>query len=97
MLGSKGGHGRIAMRAEPSKLARLVVAYHEKFGRHVPESALRSLDARDLAPILHDALATGVPLFETRWDSDPEVGFRPGGCCIVQEDPRIGPDGEWLH
>ena len=50
------------MRAEPSMLAQLVIAYHEKFGRHVPESALRLLAAGDLAAMLQDALATNVPL-----------------------------------
>jgi len=84
------------MRVEPSKLARLVVAYYEKFGRHVPESALRILDAGDLASMLQDSLATCTPLSETGWDTDPEIGFRPGGCCI-QWAPGRTPDGEWLH
>ena len=59
------------MRVEPSKLARLVVEYHEKFGHHVPESVLRVLDAGTLAPMLQDALATGVPL------SGDGMGLRP--------------------
>jgi hypothetical protein len=45
------------MRAEPSKLAQLVIAYYEKFGRHVPTSALRYLDAGELAAHLQDSLA----------------------------------------
>jgi hypothetical protein len=91
------------MRVEPSKLARLVVAYHEKFGRHVPASALRVLDAGDLVPILQDALATGAPLPETGWDSAPPIGFSPPrGCCIVceeseQQTPGKEPDDEWLQ
>ncbi len=90
------------MKAEPSKLARLVIAYYEKFGRHVPESALRLLDAGDLAPMLQDSLATGVPLSETGWDRAPPIGFSPRGCCIVlggarDPTPTKGPDDEWLQ
>ena len=40
------------MGAEPSLLAQLVIAYNEKFGRHVPESALRLLAAGEFAPML---------------------------------------------
>ena len=90
------------MRAEPSKLARLVVAYHEKFGCHVPELALLALDAGDLAQILQDSLATGVPLSETGWGWASPIGFSPRGCCIFNEEPEQatptkGPDGEWLQ
>ena len=82
------------MRVEPSKLARLVVEYHEKFGHHVPESALRVLDAGTLAPMLQDALATGVPLSETGWDSAPLIGFSPRGCCIHHGGARA-PNTGW--
>ena len=90
------------MKAEPSKLARLVIAYYEKFGGHVPESALRALDAGDLAPILQNALATDAPLSETGWNRAPPIGFSPRGCCIVLEEPENptpakGPDDEWLQ
>ena len=34
------------MKPEPSRLAPLVTAYYEKFGRYVPESALRHLEHR---------------------------------------------------
>ena len=62
MLGSKTGRGKNPMRTKPSKLAQLVIAYQEKFRRHVPESALRLLNAGDLAAMLQDSLASGVPL-----------------------------------
>jgi hypothetical protein len=52
------------MRAERSKLARLVIAYHERFGRHVPEPALRRVDAGLLAALVQDSLVTGVPISE---------------------------------
>ena len=85
------------MRAEPSKLAQLVIAYYEKFGRHVPESAQRTLDAGVLAPMLQNALATAVPLSETGWESPSPIEFSPWGCCIEQGFPMRGPDGEWLQ
>jgi hypothetical protein len=50
------------MKAEPSKLAQLVVAYHKKLGQHAPESALRHVDTGDLAAMLEASLTTGVPL-----------------------------------
>ena len=43
------------MKAEPSKLAQLVVAYHKKLGQHAPESALRHVDTGDLAAMLEAA------------------------------------------
>jgi hypothetical protein len=46
------------MRAEPSLLAQLVITYHARFGRHVPDLALRLLTTGDLAAMLRDALAT---------------------------------------
>jgi|SRR5450631_1619328 hypothetical protein len=48
------------MRAELSKLARLVIAYHERFGRHVPEPTLRRVDAGRLAAFVQDSLVTGA-------------------------------------
>jgi hypothetical protein len=47
---------------EPSILARLVIAYHERFERHVPEAALRRVEAGLLAAIVQESLATGVPI-----------------------------------
>ena len=91
------------MRAEPSKLAQLVIAYHEKFGRHVPESAQRLLAAGDLAAILQLSLATNVPLPEAGWDPDSSFEFSPHGGCIIRDEnpepvkPTKGPDGEWLQ
>ena len=89
------------MRTEPSRLAQLVIAYQEKFGRHVPESALRFLKAGDLAAMLQFSLATGVSLPETGWGREP-MEFSPRGCIVRSESsesavPRKGPDGEWLH
>jgi hypothetical protein len=91
------------MRAEPSKLALLVIAYYEKFGRHVPKSALRLLDAGDLAAILRDSLATGVSLSETKWGRVAPLEFSPRGCCNIRDEspesaaPTKGPDGGWLQ
>ena len=81
------------MRVEPSKLAQLVIAYHEKFGRYVPAPALRRLDARDLAPMLQDSLGTGWG-----WASPSE--FSPRGCIVREENPERGTptkesDDEW--
>jgi hypothetical protein len=92
------------MSVEPSKLVQLVIAYHEKFGRHVPAPALRLLNAGDLAAILQDSLATGVPLLETGWGRASPIEFNPRGCIVIVDDenperdtPTKGPDGEWLH
>ncbi len=90
------------MRFEPSILARLVIAYRETFGRHVPDGALRTLDARKLAPMLENALAAGAPLSETGWKPDYPFPYSPFGCCLdlgesEQETPTKQPDGEWLH
>jgi hypothetical protein len=90
------------MRAEPSLLAQLVISYHEKFGRHVPESALRLLTAGNLAAMLQDALATNVQLAESGWGPDSPFEFSPRGCCIILEEPEhsaptMGPDGELLQ
>jgi hypothetical protein len=83
------------MRVELSKLAQLVIAYHEKFGRYVPARVLRLLDA---APIIQDSLATGVPLSETGLDW-ASIEYSARGCCIVDErpTPTTGPNGELLH
>ena len=80
------------MRVEPSKLAQLVIAYHEKFGRYVPAPALRLLDAGDLAAILQDSLATGVPLSETGWGWASPMEFSPRGCCLPYENPERDAD-----
>ena len=70
------------MKAEPSKLAQLVIAYHEKFGRHAPEPALRRVDAELLAALIQNSLATGVPISEGEfgWLSRREYG--PRGCML---------------
>ena len=89
------------MKPEPSKLARLVVAYYEKFGHHVPEAALRQVDARDLAAMLEKSLAAGVPIAETKsgsvwpWEFSPRGCIRDGGEEHVT--PTKGPDGERLQ
>jgi hypothetical protein len=89
------------MRVDPSLLAQLVIAYHEKFGRHVPESALRLHAAGDMAAMLQDALATSVPLTEAGLGSDSPLEFSPRGCIVREEPyrapPKKGPDGEWLQ
>ena len=88
------------MRAEPSKLAQLVIAYYEKFGRHVPESALRLLDAAVLATHLQNSLANNLPLPATGWVRDsPDVVF---WCALpdwgrTRGTPRKKPNGEWLQ
>jgi hypothetical protein len=88
------------MRGEPSKLAQLAIAYHKKFGRHVPESCLRLHEAGELATVLQRSLATEVPLSEAVRASPFE--FSPRGCCVpnkrpVRRVPRKGPGGEWLQ
>lgn len=87
----------------PSKLAQLVIAYRERFGRHVPEAALR-LPAGDLAAVLQNSLVTDVPLSEEGWGRAVPTGFSPrefrsGGCILRDEEsaPTKGPDGEWLQ
>ena len=90
------------MRDEPSELARLVVAYRERFGRHVPEPALRRVDAGLLAALLQDALATGVPISEGEFGWFKPTEYRRGGCILRDENPERatptkGPDGEWLQ
>ena len=82
------------MRVELSKLVQLVIAYHEKFGRYVPAAALRLPDA---APIIQDALATGVPISETGLGCASPIEFSPRG-CIMDRNPEMRlPNGEWLH
>ena len=89
------------MKVEPSKLSQLVIAYHARFGRHVPEPTLRRVDAG----------ALGGPYFKTR---SPAVfrsrrltgagscreSYRRGGCIVRFENPeratpKRGPDGRW--
>jgi hypothetical protein len=85
------------MRSEPSKLARLVILYFEKFGRYLPESVLRRFHAGELVPILQAALANGVPLSDAEWDL-PSLEFGPGGCIMREPGmPKKRSDGEWLH
>ena len=76
------------MKPERSKLARLAIAYYVKFERHVPAPALRLLNAGDLAAILQDSLATGVPISEGEfgWFKPPE--YRLGGCILRDETPN---------
>jgi hypothetical protein len=91
------------MRFEPSRLAGLVIAYYETFGRHVPEAALRTVKAVELAQKLEEAVATGVPLGETGWESasdrEYQCAYSPRGCCIDLDEAtgRKGPDGNWIH
>jgi hypothetical protein len=95
------------MKSEPSKLAQLVISYYQKFGRHVPESALRLLGAGDLAAYLQDSLATNVPLAETGCGTPSSFEFSPhefrrGGCIVSDKSPESptptkGPNGEWLQ
>ncbi len=91
-------HGRILNDIQTVE-AGAVIAYHEKFGRHVPARVLRLLDA---APILQDALDTGVPLSETGWGRVSPIEFSPRGCMVRDERPEPvtptnEPDGEWLQ
>jgi len=76
------------MKREPSILAGLVIAYHERFGRHVPEPALRRVDAGLLTALLQESLATGVPISEGEfgWFKPPE--YRLGGCILRDETPN---------
>ena len=74
------------MKPEPSTLARLVIAYHERFGRHVPEPALRRVDAGTLASLIQDALATGVPIAEAEGCYDSPFEFPLGGCILREEN-----------
>lgn len=88
------------MNPERSTLACLVVAYHERFGRHVPEPALRRVDAGLLSTLLQDSLATGVPISEGEFGWFRPLDFRPGGCIRREESPdratpKRKPDGKW--
>jgi hypothetical protein len=75
------------MKREPSILAGLVITYHERFGRHVPEPEVRRVDAGLLAALIQDSLATGVPTSdgEFGWVRPPEYG--PGGCILRDDIP----------
>ena len=85
------------MKREPSILAGLVIAYHERFGRHVPETALRLLDAGDLAAALQNSVASGVALPETGWGLQSEFH-----CCVLRFEnperaaPKKRPGGRWI-
>ena len=88
------------MRAESSKLARLVIAYYQKFGRHVPEPTLRRVDAGHLAALIQGALTSGVPLSEADWGWIVPRGYGRCGCIVRFENPerarpKRGPDGRW--
>jgi hypothetical protein len=90
------------MNPEPSALARLVIAYHEMFGSHAPESVLRRADPGDLAAMLEASLATGVPIAEAELGYASPVEFNPRGCVLRSDNPdratpKKGPDGEWLQ
>jgi len=90
------------MRTELSRLARLVITYYVKFGRHVPEMALRTRDAEVLASIIEFSLATGMPMAETGWEREISSTYSRYGCCIDIEESEqatcaYGPRGEWLH
>ena len=74
-------------------MAKLVIAYHEKFGRYVPARVLRLLDA---APIIQDALATGVPIPDTERGRASPMEFSPRGCIMDRATPTK-PDGEGRH
>ena len=74
------------MKPESSKLARLVVAYYQRFGDHVPEVALRQVDAGDLAALIQDALATGVPISDAERYCDSPLDYPPGGCILHEEN-----------
>lgn len=74
------------MKPEPSKLAPLVIAYHQKFGDHVPEPVLRQVDARALVALVQGSLATGVPISEAEWCGDSPFEFPPGGCILREEN-----------
>ena len=79
-----------------ARLARLVIAYHEKFGKHVPLEPMRTLRAADLVSLIQDSIAINIPMAETGWTLPME--FSPRGCCIMDRaTPSKGPDGEWLH
>jgi hypothetical protein len=90
------------MKPEPSTLARLVIAYHERFGRHVPESTFRHIDTGDLAAMPEVALTTGVPLAEAGWAPACRFEFSPRGCIVRDDDlevamPTKKSDGEWIQ
>jgi hypothetical protein len=85
------------MKPERSKLARLVIACYVKFGRHAPEPALRRVDARELAGMLEDSLATEMPLSETGWGWASPREFSPRDCIMDRATPTKLPSGKWLH
>ena len=74
------------MKPEPSKLAGLVVAYYQRFGDHVPEVALRQVDAGELTALIRRSLAAGVPISEADRCYDSPLEYPPGGCIIRDEN-----------
>ena len=87
------------MKPESSKLARLVVAYYEEFGHHVPEAASRQVDSEELAARIQESLANRVPISEAGWGWGSEMEFGPRGCIRREERTTLtkGFDGEWLQ
>jgi hypothetical protein len=88
------------MKVERSKLAELVIAYHARFGSHVPEPTLRRVDAGHLVALIQGSLASGVPLSEADWGWIVPRRYGPGGCIVRFENPeraapKRGPDGRW--
>jgi hypothetical protein len=76
------------MGAEPSTLARLAIAYHETFGRHVPEPALRRAEAGRLVALIQDSLVAGEALAEAEWGHVLPMEFGPGGCIVRDKSPE---------
>jgi hypothetical protein len=88
---TKGASRRAALKQ--LIYAGCLVAYYEKFGRHVLEKVLRSLDAGALKPRLEKVLATGAPLAEEGSNPELRCVFPPEGCCIALKIPKTGSDG----
>jgi hypothetical protein len=63
-----------------------MISYDKKFGRHVPASALRLPDARDLAPILRHSLLAYHP--RTGWELASTLEFGLRGCG-ADKDAKI--------
>ena len=88
------------MKYEPSKLAGLVTAYHERFGRHAPEPALRRVEARLLADLIQDSLTSGVPISEGEFGWFSPRQYPKGGCMLGHDPyratPKRGPGGRWI-
>ena len=81
------------MKPEPSTLARRVIAYHEKFGRHASESALRHVDTGEFAAMLEASLAAGVhDLCSPTLRRSLSIAF-PASIRPVPPDCRTGSTG----